>query len=220
MLPAAFLAQVYNGTEEQSNNSSFGCVFDTKEEYLTHLLRTHELAKDSKKYQDGCLHFTGTLKIDQRVKKGLNWDDVVVTSAIVENGMISRYQYLPRTTKGVKTSLAIPSLELYMLHNNFDAICCNGTYTVDLLRISEQASHLDFSSVRTKLTLFYGQRIALSRLPKADNILGLNPSRLVVDCPDAYYVARDKGCCAEILKILKPHNPMTACLYRIIRHKK
>jgi hypothetical protein len=43
---------------------------------------------------------------------------------------------------------------------------------------------------------------------------------LVVDCPDAYYVARDKGCSAEILKILKPHNPMTACLYRLIRSKK
>ena len=162
------------------NLSSF--VFDTKEEYISHLIKTKEIKKDPSRYNDGLIHLIGTLKIDNRVKKGLNWNDVVATTAIVEKGMISRYQYLPRTFKGIKTQLDIPSLDLYMFHNNFDAICSDNHYAVDLLRIPAHASHLDFSSVSSKLTLFYGQRIALSRLPKANIILGLSPRHLEVDC--------------------------------------
>ena len=134
--------------------------------------------------------------------------------------MISRYQYLPRTIKGVKTSLNIPSLSLYMFHNNFNAICSGDHYKVDLFRIPEHASHLDFSSVSANLTLFYGQRIALSRLPKAKNVLGLSPRHLEVDCPDAYHIAKEKGCSPDILNILRPHNPVIACIYRLIGKKK
>lgn len=203
-----------------NQNSEISCVFDTKEEYITHLIKIKEIKKDPRRYTDGLIHLIGTLKIDERVKKGLNWNDVVATSAIVENGMISRYQYLPRTHKGIKTSLDIPNLELYMFHNNFNAICTNDTYKVDLFRISEQASHLNFSSVSANLTLFYGQRIALSRLPKAKNILGLSPKHLEVDCPDAYHIAKEKGCGADILNILRPQNPVVACIYRLIGMKK
>ena len=195
------------------------CVFDTKEEYIAHLIKNKEIKKDTRRHSDGLIHLIGTLKIDNRVKKGLNWNDVVVTSAIVDKGMISRYQYLPRTQKGIKTSLNIPSLALYMFHNNFNAICTGEEYKVDLLRIPEQASHLDFSSVSANLTLFYGQRIALSRLPKAKNILGLSPKHLEVVCPDAYHVAREKGCGNDILTILKPQNPIIACVSRIIGKK-
>ncbi len=201
-------------------NSTISCVFDTKEEYIAHLIKIKEIKKDTRRHSDGLIHLKGTLKIDGRVKKGLNWNDVVSTTAIVEKGMISRYQYLPRTYKGIKTSLSIPSLELYMFHNNFSAICTNKHYEVDLFRISEQASHLDFSSVSANLTLFYGQRIALSRLPKAKNILGLSSKHLEVDCPDAYHVAKEKGCGADILNILRPKNPVVACIYRLIGKKK
>ena len=194
--------------------SSF--VFDTKEEFITHLIKTKEIKKDPSRYNDGLIHLIGTLKIDNRVKKGLNWNDVVSTTAIVEKGMISRYQYLPRTFKGVKTNLDIPSLALYMFHNNFDAICCDDHYSVDLLRIPAHASHLDFSSVSSKLTLFYGHRIALSKLPKANSILGLSPKHLEVDCSDAYHIAKTKGCGADILDVLRPQNPIFAYFSRLI----
>ena len=202
---------------KNDNLSSF--VFDTKEEYITHLIKTKEIKKDPSRYTDGLIHLIGTLKIDNRVKKGLNWNDVVVTNAIVEKGMISRYQYLPRTFKGIKTQLDIPSLDLYMFHNNFDAICSNNQYKVDLLRIPAHASHLDFSSVSSKLTLFYGQRIALSRLPKANNILGLSPKHLEVDCSNAYNIAKDKGCGSDILEVLRPHNPLFTYFRKILRKK-
>lgn len=195
--------------------SSF--VFDTKEEFITHLIKTKEIKKDSSRYNDGLIHLIGTLKIDNRVKKGLNWNDVVSTAAIVDKGMISRYQYLPRTVKGVKTVLDIPSLALYMFHNNFDAVYKNEHYSVDLFRIPAHASHLDFSSVSSKLTLFYGHRIALSRLPKAKSILGLSPKHLEVDCPDAYHVAKEKGCGTDILDVLRPQNPIFAYINRVIK---
>lgn len=195
--------------------SSF--VFDTKEEFITHLIKTKEIKKDPSRYNDGLIHLIGTLKIDNRVKKGLNWNDVVSTAAIVDKGMISRYQYLPRTIKGVKTVLDIPSLALYMFHNNFDAVYKNEHYSVDLFRIPAHASHLDFSSVSSKLTLFYGHRIALSRLPKAKSILGLSPKHLEVDCPDAYHVAKEKGCGTDILDVLRPQNPIFAYINRVIK---
>ena len=219
MMPGITTTPVCHGVE-QINQTAASCVFDTKEEFIAHLIRTKEIKKDPRRYNDDMIHLLGTLKIDRRVKKGLNWNDVIATSAIVEKGMISRYQYLPRTCKGVRTSLSVPSLELYMFHNNFNAICKNGIYIIDLFRISEQASHLDFSSVRTKLALFYGQKIALSKLPQADNILGLNPSHLEIDCPDAYRTAKLKGCGTEVLNMLRPHHPVMACIYRLIKRKK
>ncbi len=218
-MPVTSKTPVCRGVESQKTASSLSCVFDTKEEYITHLIKIKEIKKDPRHYHDDAIHLLGTLKIDGRVKKGLNWSDVVATSAIVEKGMISRYQYLPRTYKGIKTGLSIPSLELYMLHNNFNAICKKDHYEVDLFRISEQASHLDFSSVRANLTLFYGKKIALSRLPQAKNILGLNLSRLEIDCQDAYRVAKCKGCGTEVLNWLKPKNPLVSILYRFIGKK-
>lgn len=211
---------VYSGVKDFNLTPDSSYVFETKEEYIAHLIKTKEIQKDPCRHNDGMIYLKGTLKIDKRVKKGLNWNDVVATSAIVEKGMISRYQYLPRTRKGIKTTLNIPSLELYMFHNNFDAICSNNTYKVDLFRISEQASHLNFSSVSANLTLFYGQHIALSRLPQSQSILGLNTARLEIDCPDAYYVAKQKGCGSDILNILKPRSSIITCIYRLIGKKK
>jgi hypothetical protein len=201
-------------SNKEDNFSSF--VFDTKEEYISHLIKTKEIMKDPSPHNDGLIHLIGTLKIDNRVKKGLNWNDVVTTKAIVEKGMISKYQYLPRTYKGIKTTLKIPSLTHYMFHNNFDAICCDDEYSIDLLRIPADASHLDFSSVSSKLTLFYGNRIALSRLPKANNILGLSPKHLEIDCPNAYNIAKYKGCGSDILEALRPQNPIFAYFSRLI----
>ena len=104
-----------------------------------------------------------------------------------------------------------------MFHNNFDAVYKNEHYSVDLFRIPAHASHLDFSSVSSKLTLFYGHRIALSRLPKAKSILGLSPKHLEVDCPDAYHVAKEKGCGTDILDVLRPQNPIFAYINRVIK---
>lgn len=210
---------VYEVESNKVNNvSSF--VFDTKEEYISHLIKTKEIQKDPSRYSDGLIHLIGTLKIDNRVKKGLNWNDVVVTTAIVEKGMVSKYQYLPRTFKGIKTYLEIPNLKLYMHHNNFDAVCCENQYTVELLRIPANAAHLDFSSVSSKLTLFYGHRIALSKLPKAKSILGLSPKHLEVDCSDAYRIAKYKGCGSDILEVLKPQNIILAYFNKLMRLNK
>lgn len=201
------------------NSASNSCVFDTKEEFIAHLIRTNEIKKDIRRYSDDMIHLSGTLKIDGRVKKGLNWNDVIATSAIVEKGMISKYQYLPRTYKGIKTSLNVPNLELYMLHNNFSAICTNGHYSVNLFRIPAHTAHLDFSSVSANLTLFYGQRIALSKLPKSKGILGLGPKSLEVDCPDAYRVAKEKGCGEDILHILRPKNTLAVYVSKLFGQK-
>ena len=218
-MPVTIKTPVYHGVDDSNHKTALSCVFDTKEEYITHLIRNKEIEKDPRHYDDGLIHLRGTLKVDARVKKGLNWNDVVVTSAIIESGMISRYQYLPKTTKGIKTTLNIPNLELYMLHNNFDTICTSGIYDVDILRIPEQASHLDFSSVRAKLTLFYGKRIALSHLPQSRAVLGLSPHHLEIDCPDAYRVAKQKGCGVEVLNILKARSIVAAYIYRLINRK-
>lgn len=218
-MPITKQTSAFNEVANIKNDNSKSFVFDTKEEFITHLIKTKEIKKDPSRYNDGLIHLIGTLKIDNRVKKGLNWNDVVATTAIVENGMISRYQYLPRTFKGIKTQLDIPNLDLYMFHNNFDAICNNKYYNVDLLRIPAHASHLDFSSVSTKLTLFYGHRIALSRLPKANNILGLSPKHLEVDCSDAYHIAKSKGCGSDILEVLRPQNPILSYFRKILRKK-
>ena len=213
---AAYCCSTESLQPDVSNTSS---VFETKEEFISHLIEIHEIKKDLRHYSDNMIHLRGTLKVDARVKKGLNWNDVVVTSAIVEKGMITRYQYLPKTSKGVKTNLPIPSLELYMRHNNFEAECTDNCYHVNVLRIPEQASQLNFSSVSAKLTLFYGSRIALSKLPKSKGILGLSMKNLEVDCSDAYRVAKTKGCGAEILRLLKPRNPIFGCFYQLIGKK-
>lgn len=218
-MPVKNKTPVNHGVDNSDYQTEVSCIFDTKEEYITHLIRQKEISKDPRRYNDGMIHLLGTLKINQRVKKGLNWNDVVATSAIVDKGMISRYQYLPKTKKGVKTFLNIPNLELYMLHNNFDTICSNGQYTLGTLRISSEASHLDFSSVRANLTLFYGERIALSRLPQSKNILGLSPAHLEIDCPDAYRVAKAKGCGSEVLNILKPRSQIFAYFCRLLGKK-
>ena len=218
-MPETTITQQNCGVETFNSNNSLSFVFDTKEEFIAHLIKTKEIKKDTRKYQDDMIHLIGTLKVDSRVKKGLNWNDVVATSAVVDKGMISKYQYLPKTIKGVRTSLGIPNLELYMLHNNYHAYHSDHCYTVDLFRIPEHASHLDFSSVSANLTLFYGKRIALSRLPKSKGILGINPQRLEVDCPNAYYIAKEKGCGTDILDILRPRNRVVAYVCKIFAKK-
>ena len=189
-------------TDLSHNNDS---IFETKEEFIAHLIRSGEIAKDTHHYQnDGFIYLQGSLKIDKRVKAGLNWNDVIVTSSVVENGQISRYQYLPLTRKGVKTELKPATLEEYMNHNNYGAATAIGGWSVKILRIPEAAVHIDFSKVRAQTTLFYGQSIALSKLPYSQNTLGLNPYSLGIDCPNPYEVAKEKGCGKEILDVLKP----------------
>ncbi|MCQ2740678.1 MAG: hypothetical protein MJ210_00970 [Alphaproteobacteria bacterium] len=130
-----------SGTEKTLQNLSN--PFETKEEFLLSLIANQEIKKDPRHYNDNLLHLIGTLVIDERVKIGLPWNGVATTSAIVKAGMVSKYEYLPVTSKGVKTALEIPSLELYMKHNNYNAVYTGNRYHVETLRISEQASNLD-----------------------------------------------------------------------------
>lgn len=179
--------------------------FETKEEFITYLIEKKELTKDTHHHNnDGFIYLKGVLKIDQRVKSGLNWSDVVVTSAIVEDGKISKYNFLPMTYKGIKTKLKAPDTVSYMKHNNFDAQIKNNFWHVKTFRIPESAEHLNFSSVKAELTLFYGKRIDLSKLPIADITLGLGLKELSIDCPNAYNRAKEKGCGRDILIALQP----------------
>lgn len=208
-----------DGEEGSLQNLSNSHVFETKWDYIIYLIEKGIIYRDMRRHDDDLIHLCGTLPIDSRVKKGLNWDDVVVTSAIVEPGMVSKYQYLPKTYKGVKTTLKIPSLELYMKHNNYNAVCTDNKYYVDLFRISEQASDLDFSSVSANLTLFYGDHIALSHLPKSKSILGISTKNLEIDCQDSYRVAKQKGCSEEILSVLRPQSSIATYFYRFVGKK-
>ncbi len=195
-------------SQEISKSQSDFYHFETKEEFIAHLIRTDQIQKDTHPSpDDGLIHLKGVLKIDNRVKSGLNWNDVVVTSAIVEKGKISRYQYLPLTNKGITTDLKAPDLQQYMQHNNYGAVFKDNIWHVDVLRIPESATHLDFSSVKAKITLFYGNQINLSTLPYSRNIFGLSPRRLAVDCANARKIAQQKGCGKEILKLLPSSNP-------------
>jgi hypothetical protein len=181
--------------------------FETKEEFISYLIEKKELTKDTHhSNSDGFIYLKGVLKIDKRVKSGLNWSDVVVTSAIVEDGQISKYHFLPMTYKGIKTKLKAPDIVAYMKHNNFDAQIKNNFWHVKTFRIPESAEHLDFSSVKTELTLFYGKRIELSKLPIAGITLGLGLKELSIDCPNAYNKAKEKGCGRDILTALQPRS--------------
>lgn len=197
----------YNKKNDKRISLKGVCVFDTKEEFIAHLIRTEQIQKDTHPSpDDGLIHLKGVLKIDSRVKSGLNWNDVVVTSAVVEEGKVSRYQYLPLTYKGVTTDLKAPDLQQYMQHNNYGAVFKDDMWHVEVLRIPESATHLNFSSVKSQLTLFYGQQINLSDLPYSRNLFGLSPHRLGVDCVNARRIAQQKGCGKEILKLLPPPN--------------
>lgn len=190
-------------------------AFETKEEFIAHLIRTGEIQKDPHHpCNDGFIYLKGVLKIDKRVKRFLSWKDVIVTSAVVDSGMISKYQYLPKTYKGVTTNLKAPDLKSYMEHNNYGAKHTEDKWIIDdIFRISDDASHLDFSSVEvTNVTLFYGHQIQLSKLPYSKSILGLSPYSLGIDCPNPRKIAQQKGCGPEILKTLPPSNMFTDIL--------
>lgn len=191
-------------------------AFETKEEFIAHLIKIGEVKISTRSDNtDGCIYLQGCLKIDKRVKKFLSWNDVVVTSAVVEPGMVSRYQYLPRTEKGVTTTLRAPDLKSYMEHNNYGAEYRDNKWYVNTLRIPESATHLDFSNVNAELTLFYGHQISLSSLPYSKNILGLSPYSLGIDCPNARKLAQQKGCGKEILKALPAPNPLAGFIDNI-----
>lgn len=194
-------------SKEIKKSQSDICDFETKEEFIAHLISIGEVKKSTRPgNSDGCIYLEGCLKIDKRVKRLLAWDDVVVTSAVVEDDMVAHYEYLPKTYKGVTTSLEVKDLKTYMEHNNYGAEFKENRWYVNTLRIPETASHLDFSSVSADLTLFYGHQISLSNLPYSKNILGLAPYCLGIDCPNARKVAQQKGCGKEILKTLPAAN--------------
>ena len=198
--PAVSGLKKINEVRKPQKNS---CTFDTKEEFIAHLIRIGEIQKSPHHLpNDGFICLQGVLKIDHRVKSGLNWSDVITTSAIVADGQISNYKYLPLTTKGITTNLKAPDLAQYMLHNNYGATCKNNQWYVNTLRIPESASHLDFSPVHARQTLFYGRQINLSQLPYSRMIFGLSPQYLGIDCPNARQIARNKGCGKDILKIM------------------
>lgn len=181
-------------------------TFETKEEFIAHLIRIGEIQKDTRHHEDdGCIYLQGILRIDRRVKPFLNWNDVIVTAAVVEEGMVSRYQYLPRAYQGIQTEMKAPSLAAYMQHNNWGAEFKDDQWFVKKLHIRKVSEHLDFSHVDVaKDTLFSGQGISLSRLPKTHRyIVGLNPYSLEIDCDNAYEVAAAKGCGHAILKTLE-----------------
>lgn len=187
-------------------------VFNTKEEYIIYLAEKHLIELDTRHSEkDGYLRINGVLPIDEQCNPYWDWSDVIATSATISKGAVRRYQHLPKTYKGITISkedknLKPLTIESYMLHNKFGVQRDeNGFYHVDTLRIPSTLQNLDFSSIKAKVTLFFGDNsMPLSKLPYSELILGMSIGRLELDCDNPYEVAKEKGCGAKILKALEP----------------
>ena len=178
-------------------------TFQTVEDYLEFLCQEKILDRIKPKQN----YFNGILKITQNdVLAGLDWSRVIVDKAIVDNGMVKEYSSLPKTRTGVMTNLIPQTFEQYMEHNYFASKDKNGYFDVDIFRIHQQ--QFDYSKVRADVALCYAPKINLSNLPYAHKIYGLSLDNLIIDCNDAYKVAKEKGVNQDILKQLKPKNKL------------
>ncbi len=185
-------------------------LFDTKEEFIKYLIETHQIVYQKSYKKDGTIHLLGNLIIDKRVKSGLDWSDVEATSASVEEGLITKYRYLPRTQKGVKTSLTTTSLDEYVTHNackmqkRGDKYVYNGTF-----RIPNASKLPDFSRLTAKKVFcYYKGKIDLEHLPYTEEgIFGLQAENIITQGGDICKTAKAKGLGKNICRELKKREP-------------
>ncbi len=184
--------------------------FETKEEYIKFLLDTNKISYDKNKIKNSIIYLKGHLDIDDRVKSGLDWSDVVVTSATVAPGKISKYQYLPCAKSGIKTNLHTLSTDEFMKHNAFYALKKGDKYFVPgIFRIPAAETLPDFSQVcADKVYCYYRGKIHLERLPNASNgIFGIRAENIITRHPNIIKTAKAKGLGKNICKELKKREP-------------
>ena len=184
--------------------------FETKEEYIKFLLDTNKISYDKLRIKNSIIYLKGHLHIDERVKSGLDWSDVVVTSATVASGKISKYAYLPCSKAGVKSNLHTLSIDEFMKHNAYHAQKKNGKYIVPgIFRIPAADILPDFSLVQAeKVYCYYNGKVNLERLPYASKgIFGIKAENIITPMPNALRTAKAKGLGKNICRELKKREP-------------
>lgn len=180
-------------TEAATNSSP---RFATKEEYIKFLLDNKKIKRDRQTCHDGKIYLKGCLKIDNTVVKHLDWSDIVVDSAVVENGVISKYKNLPHTRTGIKTNLTTLNIDEYMSHQVYDATKKGENYIVNgILRIPDIEKLPDFSSVTANQVFYYKKGIINpALLPTALNgFFGIGPDNFGNLSAEAFKIAKSKG---------------------------
>lgn len=185
--------------------------FETKEEYIKSLLDNSEgISKHSQKFDDDKIHLQGCLKIDRRVKSGLDWSDVVADTAVVVDGQISRYDYLPLTRQGLKSSLCAENTEQFMRHNAYGENIVGEKYILKkTFRINSTEKMPDLSNVTAERVIWYGcGKIELDCLPRAEKgFFGLSSENIITRGRDIARRARKAGLRQETLSALKQREP-------------
>ncbi len=184
--------------------------FETKEEYIAHLIEQHKIRKASNPSDKDKIYLSGCLIIDNTVKSGLDWSDVVADSAIVFDGLISKYQYLPLTKNGVKTSLTTSSLDKFMKHNACEAEKNNGCYYVKgIFRVPDIGVLPDLSPVSADRVLCYHKgKLELEKLPYGrEGFFGLPADHIITKSRNCVKIAKAKGFSHETFKALKARQP-------------
>lgn len=183
--------------------------FPTKEEFISSLLESKILTKRAptkEEKEKGYLCFHGNLHIDNRVVSNLDWSDIVVDSATVIDGKISKYAYLPRTRLGVKSNLDTVNAVEFVEHNAYGAefgrqeIVVKGNF-----RIPDREILPDFSRVKADRVLCYAKEVRLSDLPYSkEGIFGVSMENLKVDVPNPAQMAKEKKLGKQLCKALEP----------------
>lgn len=198
-------------TLNRNDNTADSFPFETKEEYLKFLIERGEIKFSTvRKAVDGKLRFDGHLLIDDRVKSGLDWSDIEISSATVQDGMISKYTYLPCTRHGVKTSLSPKNTEEYIKHNACEAIRKENKFLIKgMFRIPNLANLPNFNMVYAdKVLCYYEGKINLSQLPYAKaGFFGIKIENINRQEPELYKTAKAKGLGKNICAELKKEEP-------------
>lgn len=185
--------------------------FETKEEYIKSLLDNGEgISKYSQKFNDDKIHLRGCLKIDRRVKSGLDWSDVIADNAVVEDGQVSRYDYLPMTLQGVKSSLSAENTAQFMMHNAYGEKASGEKYTLKrTFRVNCTENMPDLSNVTAERVIWYGnEKIDLDKLPHAEKgFFGIKSENIITHGRDITRRARKAGLRQETLEALKQREP-------------
>ncbi len=202
--------------------------FETKEEYIKFLIEENEIQKDNTPRPEeelDLIRLKGHLEIDNRVKSGLDWSDVVADTINVIPGKITRYPHLPKARKWVKSELTAKSAAEYFEHNLFGSSKkTDGKIEVEhgiALKIAEAEKMPDFNSVTVDSFYYYGSStLPLSKLPHTrKGIYNVSCDNLEIDVDNPYKTAKEKKLGKEVIAKLAPTNPLQRWLASITPSK-
>lgn len=182
------------------------------------------ILRDRRKRLD-LIRLKGHLEIDNRVKSGLDWSDVVADTINVIPGKITRYPHLPKARKWVKSELTAKSAAEYFEHNLFGSSKkTDGKIEVEhgiALKIAEAEKMPDFNSVTVDSFYYYGSSaLPLSKLPHTrKGIYNVSCDNLEIDVDNPYKTAKEKKLGKEVIAKLAPTNPLQRWLASITPSK-